>query len=321
MKAVVVVPGENGPSLAVREVPAPQPGPHDLLIRTRAVGLNRAELNRMLPKEGQVQIVGMEAAGEVIGMGAAATGFTIGDHVMSMGMACYAEVVSVDSRVALAVPADFNWEEAAATPVHYLTAHDALRNGEFVKGETVLIQGVTTGVGIAAVQVAKALHASRVLGTSRSDDKLARMEFGLGLDIGINSTTADVGSRILAATEGRGCDVILDNVGAGQLAANLAGAAIKGRIVSIGRLGGKLDAIDLDLLALKRVKLVGVTFRTRTIEEKAAITAEFKNDVYAALASRRLCPVIDRVFPFEDALAAQEYMRANAHLGKIVLRL
>lgn len=320
MKAVVVVAGGNGPSLAVRDVAAPRPGPHDLLVKTFAIGLNRAELNRVLPKEGQVQIAGMEAAGEVVGMGSAVKGFAVGDRVMSMGTACYAEQMVADCRVALAVPAGFSWEEAAACPVHYLTAHDALRNGEFVKGESVLIQGVTAGVGIAGVQVAKALGASRILGTSRSNEKFARME-ALGLDVGIDNSAADVGSRIIAATDGRGVDVILDNIGAGQLAANLAGAAIRGRIVSIGRLGGKLDQIDLDLVALKRLKLVGVTFRTRSIEEKAAITTAFNADLYAALAARRLRPVIDRIFPFDEALAAQDYMRANAHLGKIVLRL
>jgi NADPH:quinone reductase-like Zn-dependent oxidoreductase len=320
MRAIVVEPGEKAPTLALREVPAPQPGPNDLLVSVRAVGLNRAELARALPKPGQINIVGMEAAGEVVAVGRDVRGFAVGDRVMSMGTSCYAEQVVFDHRVAFHVPASLTWEQAASCPTLYQTAHDALVNAEFKAGDTVLITAVTAGVGIAAVQIARLLGAAQVIGTSRSDEKLARMA-ALGLDASINSAREDVAARVKALTGERGADVILDNVGAGMLATNLAAAAIKSRMVTIGRLGGKVEEIDLDIIALKRMKLVGVTFRTRSIEEKSELARRFADALMAPLSDGRLQPVIDRIFPFEDALAAQEYMRSNQHLGKIVLRI
>jgi NADPH:quinone reductase-like Zn-dependent oxidoreductase len=320
MRAVIVEPGEKAPTLAVREVPDPQPGPHDLLLAVRAIGLNRAELTRVLPAPGKINIVGMEAAGEVIALGSEVRDFAVGDRVMSMGMSCYAEKVCVDHRVAFRVPEALSWEEAASCPTLYQTAHDALVNAEFKPGESVLITAVTSGVGIAALQIAKLLGASTVIGTSRSDEKLARLK-ALGLDVAVNSARDDVAAQVKAASGDKGADVILDNVGAGMLAANLAAAAIKGRMVSIGRLGGKVEEIDLDVIALKRMKLVGVTFRTRSPEEKAALARRCGDTLLGHIAQGRLKPVIDRVFPFEDALAAQDYMRSNKHLGKIVLRI
>ena len=320
MRAVVVEPGEKSPTLAIREVPDPRPSPQDLLLRVRAIGLNRAELARALPAPGKINIVGMEAAGEVIAVGAEVKGFAVGDRVMSMGTSCYAEQVCVDHRIAFKVPANLSWEEAASCPTLYQTAHDALVNAEFNAGESVLITAVTSGVGIAAIQLAKLLGASKVIGTSRSDEKLARLK-AVGLDVAINSVTEDVAAKVKDVTGDKGADVILDNVGAGMLATNLSAAAIKARFVTIGRLGGKIEEIDLDVVALKRMKLVGVTFRTRSIEEKAALSRRCGDALMGFLSDGRLKPVIDRVFPFEEALAAQDYMRSNQHLGKIVLRV
>ena len=188
----------------------------------------------------------------------------------------------------------------------------------FAKGEGVLIQGVATGVGLAAVAIARVLGAGAILGTSRSPDKLARLkDHGLGTGILMGRDTVAAVTR--AATEGRGADVILDNIGKGALADNLDAAALCGRIVSIGRLAGLVDSIDLDKLALKRLALIGVTFRTRTAADKAAITARALDDLGLALTRGDLDPPVDRCFPLDAALAAQDYMKSNAHFGKIVL--
>ncbi|MBM3609888.1 MAG: zinc-binding dehydrogenase, partial [Alphaproteobacteria bacterium] len=205
--------------------------------------------------------------------------------------------------------------------VFFSTAHDALvTNGEMRAGGSVLIQSATAGVGIAMIQTAKALGASLIAGTSRSAQKIDALK-RFGLDLALASGRDDVTEACKAATGGKGIATIIDNVGKGVLAQNMEAAAILGRIVSVGRLAGKLDEIDLDKLALKRLKLIGVTFRTRSNEEKAEITRRLWQDMGALFESGRIDPPVDRVFNFDDAAAAQDYMRANHHAGKIVLKL
>ena len=323
MKAFVNAKGENGATIQMRDAPDPTPGPHDLLIAVKAIGLNRAELARPIanPDNPAANIAGMEMAGEVIGLGAQAQGFAIGDRVMSMTTKAYAEKAVADSRIAMKIPPAMSFTEAAAVPVFYSTGHDALvSNGELKPGESVLIAGVAAGVGGAMIQIAKALGARLVAGTSRDPDKLARLK-ALGLDLPIHVGQDDLVAACMGATDGKGVDVIADNVGAGMLMSLVDAAAVKARLITIGRLAGKMDQIDLDKIALKRMKLIGVTFRTRSVEEKIEITRRLVADLAAHLASGAIKPAIDRTFSFDEALAAQERMRSNAHLGKIVLTL
>ncbi|HEY8581178.1 MAG TPA: zinc-binding dehydrogenase, partial [Beijerinckiaceae bacterium] len=283
MKAFVNVKGANGATLEMIDALAPTPGPHDLLIAVKAIGLNRAELSRPVakPDTPHANIAGMEMAGEVIAVGPEAKGFAVGDRVMSMGTKSYAEQAVCDARVAMKVPAGLSWAEAAAIPVFFSTGHDALvTNGELKAGERALIVGVAAGVGVAMIQIAKAMGAGLVAGTSRDAGKLARLR-EMGLDLAIQTGKDDLVAACMAATGDKGVDVVADNVGAGMLAAICAAAAVKARVVSIGRLGGKTDTIDLDTIALKRMKLIGVTFRTRSIEEKAAITQGVARDLAA----------------------------------------
>lgn len=323
MKAFVNAKGASGAVLEMCDAPEPAPGPHDLLVAVRTIGLNRAELARPIanPDNKTANIAGMEMAGEVIGVGASAEGWKAGDRVMSMTTKSYAEKALCDARVAMKVPASMSFEEAAATPVFYSTGHDALMsNGELKAGESVLIAGVTAGVGVAMIQIAHAMGARLVAGTSRDAGKLAKLK-GLGLDLPIVSGKDDIAAACMAATDKKGVDVIMDNVGAGLFGALTDAAAIKARYVTIGRLGGKMDEIDLDKIALKRMKVIGVTFRTRSLDEKIEITRRMSADLMAHLESGRIKPVIDSVFTFDEAPAAQDYMRANKHLGKIVLKL
>jgi NADPH2:quinone reductase len=321
MKAVVVAPGTDGPTLRLESVRDPEPGPHDLLVRVKAAGLNRADLARVQQHfaGGDVNIAGLEAAGEIKAMGAEVVGFSVGDRVMAMCRDSYAEFALFDARFAMRVPKGMAWEAAAATPTWYLTAHDALAvNGAMRSGDAVLIQAAAAGVGLAGVQVAKAMGAGRVLGTSRDAAKLARLK-SFGLDVGIDTSAQDFTAAAKAETGGRGVDVIMDNVGASVLKGNMEALTIGGRMVGVGRLGGKMAEIDLDLLALKRLRLIGVTFRTRSIEEKAELARRAMADLGPLIESGKLAPLVDKVFSLDEALAAQEYMKTNRHLGKIVL--
>lgn len=323
MKAALNVKGPNGASLAIHDVPEPKAGDNDLLIAVKAIGLNRADLSRPVgnPDVPQANIAGMEVAGEVIGIGAAVKGFALGDRVMSMTTKAYAELAVADWRIAFRVPAHLSFTEAAAIPVFLSTGHDALvSNGELKRGDNVLITGVTAGVGTAMIQIARALGASVVAGTSRDADKLARLK-AVGLDLGILAGRDNLAEACMGATGKKGIDVAADNVGAGMLGDLMDAAAVKGRIVSIGRLGGKIDQIDLDKIALKRLKLIGVTFRTRSAEEKIEISRRAWADLGPAIESGAMKPIVDRTFPLDEALAAQDYMRANSHIGKIVLTI
>lgn len=322
MKAIVVVPGSAGPTLACQTVPDPIPGPAELLVRVRGAGLNRADLNRTqshFASTGAAHVAGLEMAGDVIGLGCEVQGWAVGDRVMSMANACYAEQAVVDYRVALEAPSQLSWPEAAGLPTVYLTAHNALATaGGLVRGGTVLVQGVTSGVGMVAVQLAKALGASLVLGTARSNSRFERL-MGLGMDHGIDVKSQDLLAEVNRHTGGRGVDVIVDMIGGGALTANIACAALARRIVLVGRMGGMTDTIDLNELARKRVSLVGVTFRTRSIEDKQKVSAAFLADLGAQLSDGRVRPIVDCTYPLAEALAAQAYMASNAHFGKIVL--
>ncbi len=327
MKAMVIVPGEHGGTLELREVPQPAPGPRDLLMRVKATALNRADLAQRQGNypaqatagDGGVVIGGLEAAGEVAGMGHDVTGFALGDRVMAMCGGGYSEYVTVDHRLALRVPERLSWEEAATIPVSYMTEHDALiTNGRLQAGESVLINAASSGVGVAAIQIAKLFGARPVMGMSGSSEKLDVLK-GLALDRGINYHEENFADVVMACTDGRGVDIVVDHVGAAHFQDNMHCLAVRGRLIGIGRLGGRMADIDLDLMARKRLQLIGVTFRTRTLDERIAIAQRCGTDMLPALAEGRLHMLIDRVFPLDEALEAQGYMASNAQIGKIVL--
>jgi putative PIG3 family NAD(P)H quinone oxidoreductase len=327
MQAMVIVPSTDGGTLDLRQVPDPVPEPGELLVRVKATALNRADLAQrrgaypapVKAADSGLAIAGLEAAGEVVGMGSEVSGFQIGDRVMAMCAGAYAELATVEHRLAVRVPERLSWEEAAALPVAYMTEHDALiTNARLQAGESVLINAVSSGVGVAAMQIATFWGAKPVMGSSGVPEKLAALA-ELGLEVGINYRTENFADAVLAATDGKGVDVIIDHVGAPYMADNLRCMAVRGRLVSVGRLAGGKGEFDLDVLALKRLQWIGVTFRTRTLDERIAIAQRFAADLLPALADGRLKPHIDRVFPLREALAAQTYLTSNAQIGKIVL--
>ena len=323
MRAVVVEAGPS-PRLEVRDLPEPVPGPGQVLVRTRAAGLNRADVflrpsTYGAGRGGDVQAAGLEVAGEVEALGDGVEGVAVGDRVMAMASGAWAERVVVDHRLCLPVPERWSWEEAAGAPVVYATAHDALvTNARLAPGESVLIPAVSSGVGVAAVQLARLKGASPVIGTSRSPDKLAALA-SLGLEVGVDVTDGGLVDAVREATAGRGADVVVDNVGGPAFAEVLEATAIKGRIVQVGRLGGRTAEVDLDLLAYKRVQVLGVTFRTRTMDERVAVVRAFWDDVGADLAGGDIRPLVHRSWALEEAPAALDALQADRHVGKLVL--
>ena len=328
MRAIVIEPAATGARLALRDVPDPVAGPTDLLVKVRSTSVNRADLRRAVThftqgeRNTSAAIAGLEMAGEVVGFGAAVSGFRLGDRVMAMTGAGYAELAIVDHRLVIPVPGRFDWAQAGATPTVFVTAHDALvAQGGLIAGQRVLIQGASTGTGIAAVQIAHAWKAGHVFGTAGTEDKRQRLR-ALGCDTPIDYRNADIGKAVMDGTEGRGADLIIDLVGRGAVAANIAAAAIRGRIICVGRVGGTTDEINLDEFSRKRIRMTGTTFRTRSFEERAATVRRFRDEVVPLFESGAIAPVLDaRSFRMEQAEEAQAYMAENKHFGKIVLHV
>ena len=325
MKAIVVTTAEGKGNLEYREIPDPVAGPEDLLIDVKATALNRGDiLQRMggYPQPGpkpEFEVPGLELAGEVRAVGNRVEGFAVGDRVMALvAGGGYASVAVVHFRHAALVPKGLSWEEAGATPEVFITAHDALRQCGLESGESVLIHAAGSGVGIAAIQIAKLVGAQPVFGTASGADKLERAR-ELGLDIGINYNEQDFAEVITEATGGRGVDVVLDVIGADYWDRNIASLATKGRMVLVGMMGGATVNANLGLLLRKRLQVRGTVLRSRPHEEKGAAVQAFTKMVLPHIGSGRMKVVVDRTFPLSEAMAAQDYMSSNANFGKIVL--
>ena len=324
MRAIQVDPARG--TLETIKVPDPQPAPNEVVIRIHSAGINRADL---LARSGSYStsssknlppptIAGLELAGEIIARGKRVRNWEIGSRVMTIGQG-YAQLACVDESLLIPVPSSFTWEEAGAMPIALLTAHNALvTNGRLSQGESVLIQAVTSGVGTMALVIADLLEAQPIFGTSRSPQKLGQLTKKL---IGINLLQDDTAEVIAQQTNGSGVNVIIDNIGASVLTQNIASAAIRGRIVQVGRLGGATAELDLEEVARKRLTLTGVTFRTRTLQERAEIVRSCLEDIGEALADGMLRPVVEKSFPFEQAEYAQDVLSRNDHVGKLVLTI
>lgn len=327
MRAAVVVEEAGSRRIELREVPRPAPAEGELLVRVRAAGLNRADLAmnvghfRTAGAALAAAIPGVEFAGEVVEMGPAVQGFAVGDRVMAMGQGAFAEYARIHHRLVMRVPQKMDWAQAATAPVALMTAHDALiTRAQLQRGESVLIQAASSGVGIVATQIARLKGARPVMGTSSSAAKLAALAAAaIAPDIGIDTSKEDTVEAVMAATDGHGADVIIDMVAGATADMHLRAAALRGRIVNVGRMGGMRAEIDFDRLALRRLSLIGVTFRTRTIDEIADIVAAASIEVLPDVAAGRLHWPIDKAFALIQAAEAYQWMRSNSHLGKLVL--
>lgn len=322
MKAGVAT--ENG--LAVHDIPEPAPKAEEVLVRVRAAGLNRADLNAakgsgIASSASLGKPIGLEWAGEVAAVGERVQGFRPGDRVMCSGSGGYAEFAVADMGRTMPVPDGMPFEQAAGLPLALLTMHDALiTNGRLKAGESVLIQGASSGVGLMGLLIAKQRGAGLVIGSSTNAARRARLaEFGAGL--AIDSGDPSWSDEVVKATDGKGVDLIVDMISASVANLNMKAAAVRGRIVNVGRLGGTRGEFDYDLHALKRLDYIGVTFRTRTLDEVREITRRMQDDLWDLVSAGKLTLPIDHVFPLDEAVAAQARMRGNEHFGKIVLSM
>lgn len=311
-------------TLDLREVPQPQPGAGQVLVRMHAAALNRGEFilgHGLHGKPGSAKAIGMEGAGEVVAVGAAVTTLKPGDRVMGRCPAAFSDYAVMDVREAMRVPAALSWEEAASVPLTFLVVHDMLvLQGRLAAGEWLLINGVSSGVGVAALQMAKALGA-KVIGTSGSADKLARLK-PLGLDVALCTRGADFHDDVMQATGGKGVNLVVNTVGGSVFAENVRCAAFEGRLATVGYVDGVLKAeIDIEALHARRLTLFGVSNKLRTPDQRAQSLPAFVTDVLPALTGVRIKPLVDRVFPFAELAAAKACMEANQHLGKIVLTI
>jgi len=308
----------------LEEVPTPTPGPGELLVRVKAAGINRVDQFPTVSHFGHSQpapmpIPGLEIAGEVVSVGPDVAGYRGGERIAAMVQGGCAEIVRVQAALAMAIPPGMTWAQAAALPVSYLTAHNALfALGQLSDGGSLLIHAVTSGVGIAALQLAVLHRASVVIGTSMSPAKLERLR-ALGLHRGIADPYAGFADEVLRSTGDKGVDVVLDNIGGTILNETMRCTALGGAIVNVGRFGGTRSDIDLNLHAGRRIRFLGATFRTRSLEQHAAIVKAFMSDHSPALSDGSLVPMIDSVFRFQELPAAVEHSMQRAQLGKIVV--
>ena len=319
MKAGVASP--NG--VAIADVEQPKPKPTDILVKIKAIALNRADLGsaRGDTSHGASagKPIGSEFSGEVIEVGPQAQGFKVGDRVMCHSPGSHAEYAVSDYGRAMKIPDGMNFETAATLPIGLNTLHNALVTaGRLKAGENVMVQGASSGVGIIGLQVAKLMGAKLVVGTSTNEERRARLK-EFGADLAVNTKDADWPDQVMKATDGKGLHLTVDMLSGPVVSQTMRCTALLGRIVNIGRLAGMKAEFDFDAHARQRIDYIGVTFRTRTIEEVREILIKMRADLWDAVKAGKIKVPVDKTFPLAEARAGHDHMRANKHFGKILL--
>lgn len=323
MQAILT--SDNGPFLT--EVPMPTVGDRDVLVKVHAAGLNRADLSVLAGQRhgaasGPGTPLGLEWAGEVVAIGKAVRHVKEGDRVMCSGRGGLADHALTDLGRVMPIPrSDMSYAQAAGLPIALQTMHDAvITHGQLQPGQSILVQGASAGVGLMALQIAKWRGAGLVIGTSTDPGRRARLK-EMGADLALDSRDPSWVDQVLSATHGQGVHLTIDQLGGPGVSQNLAATAVCGRIVNVGRLAGMKAEMDFDLHALRRIHYIGVTFRTRTVQEVEEITRRLQDDLWPALTAGHFQLPIDSTFALTDAAQAYDRMKANLHFGKIIVRV
>ena len=318
MRAIVITRSGGPEVLAVVERPLPEPSRGEVRVRVRATAVNRADLLQRMghypaPADSPPDIPGLEIAGEVDQLGPGVERLKVGDRVFGLvGGGGYAEAVVTHERALARIPEGMSFEHAAAVPEAFITAHDAIvTQADLRGGETLLVSAAGSGVGTAAIQLARAMGAI-VAGTARTQDKLDRCK-PLGLDVGVVPADGKFADKVPAPA------VVLELVGGSYVAEDLRCVQPLGRIVLVGLLAGRTQEVDLGTVLSKRVRIFGTVLRARPLEEKIAATRAFEAQVVPLLARGAVKPIVDVVMPLADAARAHERMAGNETFGKIVL--
>ena len=326
MKAVAIEKPGGPEVLKLVEVKEPKPQKGEVRIKVKAAGVNRADLLQRKghyppPAGWPADIPGLEFAGVVDELGVETHGFSIGQRVFGLcGGGAYAQYIIVHAGELNRMPDHLTFEEAAAVPEAFITAYDAMvSQGRLTSGETVLINAVGSGVGIAALQIAKVLLATTI-GTSRSEEKLLKAK-EYGLDHAIAVKDRSFKAEVLKITEGRGVDLVLELVGGPYLNESVKAAAPRGRVILVGLMAGASTDVDLASVLTKRLELRGTTLRARPLEEKIQVASSFTKHVVPLFEQGLLKAVVDKVMPLSEAASAHRYLENNANFGKVVLQV
>ncbi|MDV3310661.1 MAG: NAD(P)H-quinone oxidoreductase [Cyclobacteriaceae bacterium] len=325
MKAVVITqPGDSG-VLQIEERPMPSCGGDDVLVRVAAAGVNRPDIAQRkgrypAPKGAPADIPGLEIAGEIVEVGSRVGSWKVGDKVCALVPGGgYAEYAAVPAGLCLPVPKGLSLIQAAALPETFFTVwSNVVDRGRYVRGESLLVHGGTSGIGVTTIQMVKALGGGAVYATAGTDEKCRYCE-SLGAERGINYKTENFRDVILSVTDGRGVDIILDMIGGPYTEPNLECLAEEGRLVLINYMKGDETTIHLSHVLRKRLTITGSTLRARSVEFKAAIAQNLRMHIWPLLESGAIKPVVYKVFSMAEAPAAHDLMQSSEHMGKIVL--
>ena len=326
MRAIVIKRPGGPEVLTLEEAPDPKPGKGEVRVRIKAAGVNRADVVQRMghypsPADSPQDIPGLEFAGVIDELGEGVDNFTIGDKVFGIaGGGTYADFVILHARCVARMPVNLSFVEAAAVPEVFITAYDAMVSQcVMTSGETVLIHAVGSGVGVAALQLAK-LFGAQVIRTARSEEKIQRAR-SLGLDHGLVTREGKFAEQVKSLTNGKGADLIVELVGGHYVGEDVHCAAVKGRIIVVGLVAGLHCEIDFGQILRKRLTIKGTTLRMRPLEEKIVATRMLEHNIVPLIEKNLLKPVVDKILPLARASEAHEFMDSNQNFGKIILEL
>lgn len=323
MKSYWIKGATHGTILELRDAPIPAPGPGQLLLKVRATSLNRGDILATIARH-RADVArpgGVDAAGEVCAIGAGVTTFSVGDRVMARAKGCFAEYVVAESVLATAIPERLSWEQAAAVPIAFITAWEAMvQYGRIKAGEWLLVAGASSGVGVSCIQAGKYLGV-RTIGVSRSAEKLKKLR-AAGLDVAICADSASFAPAAREATGGKGANLAVNLIGGTAFASCQEALGEFGRLIVVGYVDGVMNAnLSLEAVHAKRLEIAGISNTPLTTADRAKATDGFNRDFLPGLIDGMIRPMVDRVFPFDRLPEAKAYAESNALLGKIIVRL